>query len=491
MLFLCYAICVNNSEGERGMYQETRYAIIIGINDYSNNPLAYCVNDADSIAQTLIEYCMFEEKNIFKIISNEENSLKDITGQYLENLRKVKENFRERVDSILFYFAGHGSQSNDKSVLWFQDSPYPIEEIFEDFCSLTPRVQTYIIDACQSGNKVLTRSIDNDISKFINLSEGASFLYACRSSEGAQERADLAHGLLTHNLLSYISNRSSYDEDGYLTFNRIVDFVQKNTIEHSEFSQTPVVESRISGFYPFAILKDKLSEVRSTTVKSSIEKRDLREVRNKIQERCIDLIDTCLNSLTFNNYSIADTVDFNELTSREIYNSSDLKEKIVKYTESHNLVSLNKLIYQEEVKVDYKNNLFGSVLLSLDKMYNKPQSYINYVIDFHNKDLYSKFKICMSNDIEEVSFGIGVIFYQAKWGAVLLYVAYLIDWDGEQDNQITNICISHITIPLKEQSLEVLKDYSLDIEQFINPLLDKWNDKRLQELKAFETDNFM
>ena len=76
------------------MYQETRYAIIIGINDYSNNPLAYCVNDADSIAQTLIEYCMFEEKNIFKIISNEENSLKDITGQYLENLRKVKENFK-------------------------------------------------------------------------------------------------------------------------------------------------------------------------------------------------------------------------------------------------------------------------------------------------------------------------------------------------------------------------------------------------------------
>lgn len=475
------------------MSKETRYAIIIGINDYSDQPLKYCVNDADSIAQTLIDYCMFEEKNIFKIVSNEENSLKDITGQYLGNLRKIKETFRESIDSILFYFAGHGSQSNNQSVLWFQDSSYPIEDVFKDICLLNPKIQTYIIDACQSGNKVLTRNMDTNISKFINAAEGASFLYSCRSMEGAQERADLSHGLFTHNLISYISNSSSYDEDGLLTFNRIVDFVQKSTIEHSGFLQTPVVESRISGFYPFAIWKEKCREIDylpDTEVKSSIEKKGLRSLRNEIQDYCTKLIDNDLNSLNFTTYSLIEVSDLDELNSKEIYNSSDLKEMIVKYSDYQKLAPLNKLIYQEEVQVNYKNNLFGSVLLSLDKMYNKPESYMNYVIDFCDKDLYSKFKNFISGDIDEVSFGVGYIFYQAKWGAVLLNIGYLIDWDGEQDNQITNIHISHITIPLKEQSLEILKNYSLDIKEFINPLLTSWNNKRVQELKAFETDNF-
>jgi hypothetical protein len=32
---------------------ETRYAILIGINDYDNQPLNFCVNDARSIKDTL------------------------------------------------------------------------------------------------------------------------------------------------------------------------------------------------------------------------------------------------------------------------------------------------------------------------------------------------------------------------------------------------------------------------------------------------------
>ncbi|PJO42905.1 caspase family protein [Lysinibacillus xylanilyticus] len=41
-----------------------RYAILIGINDYSDKPLNYCVNDANEVAKTLIDRCLYKENNI-------------------------------------------------------------------------------------------------------------------------------------------------------------------------------------------------------------------------------------------------------------------------------------------------------------------------------------------------------------------------------------------------------------------------------------------
>ena len=48
--------------------QETRYAVIIGIDDYQNNPLSFCVNDAESIEETLLKNCLFKKENIFNIV---------------------------------------------------------------------------------------------------------------------------------------------------------------------------------------------------------------------------------------------------------------------------------------------------------------------------------------------------------------------------------------------------------------------------------------
>ncbi|WP_300382313.1 caspase family protein, partial [Clostridium sp.] len=238
--------------------EEIRYAIIIGINDYETSPLKFCVNDAIDLKKNLIDNCMFYDENIFMITSENGNTIKDITGRYMESIRKIKENFRAEKDSILFYFAGHGGSKDGKSLICFQESNYPIEDIFNNISLLRPRIQTYIIDSCESGNKVLTRNKDSELKNYIKNSNGAMFLYACQNTETAQELSDLEHGLLTYKILEAIDKQSLYDEDGYLTFSRIVEYVQKEISSFSDFKQIPVMENNITGFYPFAMKKNKI-----------------------------------------------------------------------------------------------------------------------------------------------------------------------------------------------------------------------------------------
>lgn len=59
---------------------DRRFVIVIGINDYEKNPLDFCVNDAESIAQILLDKCIFRKDDIYVILSEEENETKDISG---------------------------------------------------------------------------------------------------------------------------------------------------------------------------------------------------------------------------------------------------------------------------------------------------------------------------------------------------------------------------------------------------------------------------
>jgi Caspase domain len=63
---------------------DRRFAIVIGINDYTSKPLEYCVNDALSVAKILEEKCYFKHDDIFPITSDTSNPTKDISG-YLDN----------------------------------------------------------------------------------------------------------------------------------------------------------------------------------------------------------------------------------------------------------------------------------------------------------------------------------------------------------------------------------------------------------------------
>jgi len=189
---------------------ETRYAVIIGINDYDNHPLNFCVNDAKSIKEALIAKANFLEENIYSITSEIDNPLKNITGKLNEAILKIKTAFHEENDSLFFYFAGHGYQENYESYLMFHDSGYKISDICKGFNELRPKMQFYVIDACESGNKTLTRSVsyekENYLNELLKYSSGILYLYACQADQAALENESIKHGVMTHHFIEAIQN---------------------------------------------------------------------------------------------------------------------------------------------------------------------------------------------------------------------------------------------------------------------------------------------
>lgn len=468
--------------------KEKRYAIVIGVNDYDNNPLNYCVNDALEIKKTLINNCNFKENNVYVITSSEGSSTKDITGKYLESLREIQEVFRSEEDSILFYFAGHGSCKNNKSVIWLQDSSYPIENIFNDILALRPKVQTYIIDSCQSGSKVLTRNRESELERYIKSSKGAMFLYACQNTESAQELGKLQHGLLTYKILEAINNKELYD-DGFLTFNRIVDFVQKETVLQSDFTQIPVIENNIVGFYPFAIDNEKIiSNEKEKELDIDIENRSisLNDIRVKLMDTSIEKLNESLERINFEKYEFKYVNDFYELSYDGV---DDLEKAIVEYVEEEKLTPMKYLIYKETEERKISNNPFSSALyqLSLINSLQKglPNDITRYHINFGASGLKSKFKLLLSKDINSVSFGVGYIYYEAKWGGVILKVAFLIDWDGEEYNLIKDVKINDMALALESESINIINQIDIDLESFVEKPLNSWNIEREEELKRY------
>lgn len=465
--------------------KEVRYAIIIGINDYNDSPLNFCVNDAVDIKKVLMSNCKFDEKNIFMITSDNKNSNKDITGKYLEAIRAIKEEFRANEDSILFYFAGHGSCKDNKSVVWLQESSYPIEEIFNDICLLNPKVQTYIIDSCASGSKVLTRNKETELEKYIKNSRGAMFLYACQNTESAQELSKLEHGLLTYKILEAIENKNLYDEKGYLTFNRIVDYVQREISLNSDFTQIPVIENNIVGFYPFAIDKDKMGSDRNideTNINIQDDINTLKDIRITLMCKGVEKLNAELENVKFSEYETIYVDNFEKL---DYIGIRKLKKEIIEYVDEQKLIPLKNLIYEKVEKKTYNNQIFGNVLKQMDLINNVPSEITKYFINFESDELKSKFKLFISQNIDEVSFGLGYIYYQAKWGIVALKIGFLIDWDGEKYNLIEDINIEYLALSLEKESIEVIKNIPIGFEDFIKSLVDNWNYDRKEELEKY------
>lgn len=463
---------------------ENRYAIVIGINDYEISPLKYCVNDASEISEILIEKCKYKEENVFKIISESGSSEKDITGKYLEILRKIGNRFKSNEDSILFYFAGHGACIDSKSILRFQNSSYPIEDVFANFSMLKPKIQTYIIDACESGSKVLTRGKDDKLENYIKSAQGAMFLYACRVDEFAGESSELQHGRLTYNILQAIRSEELYDKDGYLTFNRITDYVQKETCNQSNFTQKPVIENNVSGFYPFAFNYDSQEQESIELIDHTLNRNsdDLKRLREEIQEKCKKICDKELDDLIFENYSRVMIDETNNFGNIDI---TILKKEIVNYVEDEEIYSLKNIICSK-LREYNTNKLFSNMMQSIALLQNQVSDPKQYIIDFNNELMEYKFIINKSPNINNVSFIIGYIIYQAKWGVVILKISSLLDWDGEQDCDIKDITIDYLATPIEKESLDLLESCDLEFKEFIYDLVERWNDNRRSELLKYK-----
>jgi len=481
--------------------EETRYAIIIGINDYNNAPLEYCVNDANEVKTRLLEKARFKDQNIFLLTSDATHPIKDISGSFNNAFVKISENFKEELDSIFFYFAGHGYADGGSFIL-FQDTPLNIRDIFDRFASIKPKYQFFMFDSCYSGGKTLTRKIPQKEKERIEFSSGVTLLYACTDSQIASECMSLQHGVLTDAFLKVMDDRSFYGiSDGTITPSRISEEVSKIVSEYTSWVQTPVCESRVIGSYPFGFLTtdqgdDSIAQIPDgDNIEAEERAQSPEDIISTIQETRMELflavkgkIDTETEKLTkyFNNsYSIE---IFDEIPASSIFSNPDtIIQHLVE--QSKKFFPLKKCIgiQSKEVRKSYK---WFNASMILDSVYGDPKGNYETVhfpgINYFSDIVYNKTCIFNTQSILNPTFCAGLIGAQVKWGIIIIFYLFEMDWDGEKDSVIRDISSKLERYSLEHSSIiKIQTSNFFNLEEIAN-LIHGWEQKRKDELESFK-----
>jgi hypothetical protein len=176
-----------------------RKALLVGIDDYPNAPLAGCVKDAELISSALRrnhdESVNFECRTVV-------SSNATITRARLKGL--IDELFANENDVALLYFAGHGTFNNLGGYLVTPDAKSYDEGVsMTDVLTMVNKSPAHeavvLLDCCHNGAFGQIPAIDNDKT---HLRLGASVMTACRETESSMETqgggvfTSLLHGAL-------------------------------------------------------------------------------------------------------------------------------------------------------------------------------------------------------------------------------------------------------------------------------------------------------
>lgn len=485
---------------------DRRFAIVIGINDYDINPLNFCAQDAKEIATILHNNCRFPQENIYSIISESASPIKDISGHLDIALGEISSNFRPNIDSIFFYFAGHGQNLNEKSYMAFHDSSVEIRIVLDKISELKPKIQTYVIDACQSGAKVISRNTSPNeslIDNYLKQSSGILLMFAATELQSAFEEVEKQHGIFTYYFLNAINNKSLYDEDKILTPSRIHEYVARQISRDESLEQTPVIESRIIGYYPFAFIESlELEEVRKD-VSAENDKDQLSKLYNKIieqeyfpevpfeirrsffkfiqpvlQEKFEDFI------LQFEDLGYESSTGINtDIFGYEV--SDKVDSDLIYVSKNKEVYGMNGVFNQsrEEIK---PNPLLGTIGLIGSLMKNNEPSYrdLNY-IDYSESNILCYSVNLRSSSIYMVSAGLAIFIYQAVYGIGFAFSSFHYD---NKNYKNTNIIGPRTIVKPFKYNVNTNDNITFNFEKSCNSFfrdLCSWNEQRDKEINSF------
>jgi Caspase domain len=228
-------------------------ALIVGIDDYPNNPLRGCVNDAVAIASTL-------EKNgdgspnfsIRLLTSNQTDVSTAVLGDAISDL------FSGDAETVLLFFAGHGiiNQNTNAGYIVSQNGSkgawgISLSEIVGLANKAYPHIKSTVIilDSCHSG--FAGEVAGNE--QIANIGSGVTILTACHRNELAEEIN--GHGLFTDILLDGL-NGSSADICGRITPASVYSHVDQTL---GPWEQRPIYRANVQTFVTLREVSPKIS----------------------------------------------------------------------------------------------------------------------------------------------------------------------------------------------------------------------------------------
>lgn len=219
-----------------------RKALFIGLNDYVQNPLTGCINDAKCMGKIL-------EKN------GDGSPNFDVVIKYdiktsSELLSLISTFFSGKCETALLYFAGHGYFTNIGGYILSTDCIMGVS--MNDILTLTNQSEItnkiIILDCCESG----AIGIPIIGGSNITIGDGISILTACRKNEEAEEIN--GHGVFTNLLIEALKGGGA-DIGGFITPGSIYSYIDQALGAHS---QRPVFKTNITSFTPLRSVKPQV-----------------------------------------------------------------------------------------------------------------------------------------------------------------------------------------------------------------------------------------
>jgi hypothetical protein len=223
------------------------YAIVIGINSYTNWPTnSYAVNDAQGVAQYLLEQG-------FTVIS-----LLDSNATKAAIISAVEDQLAPKLapnDRVFFFFAGHGATrrlgNGDRAYIVPYDgatdfgSLITMSEIRDWSSALgVAKHQMFLLDSCFGGS-IATRASTVTVTQpgtpeyveDVTTRRARQALTAGGANQKVVDGGPNGHSLFTGQLLKALrEGLADQDGDGYITFTELVSYMQPAA---SQYNQTP------------------------------------------------------------------------------------------------------------------------------------------------------------------------------------------------------------------------------------------------------------
>jgi uncharacterized caspase-like protein len=165
-----------------------RRALLVGINDYPAAPLSGCVNDAEAMERLLGRHDDGAVNFDTQLLTSDRDQI--TRARLREGLEVL---FADPAEVALFYFSGHGTESEVGGYLVTSDATVYDEGIsFTEVLTLANRAVhirevAIIVDSCHSGWLGTVPAVDD---AHASLREGLSILSASRSSQASLEQGE-------------------------------------------------------------------------------------------------------------------------------------------------------------------------------------------------------------------------------------------------------------------------------------------------------------
>lgn len=246
----------------------TRYAVLIGINNYIDpelRPLNYAERDIKELYKILADPKLggYNPANLFLMIPKAERPQDRPTrDNILVTLKWLSENVKPQ-DSLLFAFCGHGDVEKETSFLiplngrraLPQDTSIRLPRLFEWLDACQASRQVVMLDACHSGGlargergnrgiKIVSKCFSEEIER-IGKVEGRAVLSSCSSDEVSYEDDKLEHGIFSYFVLQGLRHlKADWNNDYRITVYELGRYVKNEVQEwckrnRKSPSQTP------------------------------------------------------------------------------------------------------------------------------------------------------------------------------------------------------------------------------------------------------------